>query len=1470
MAEKNLFDDLEANVLVDSVALASTQETEPSGRNLFDDLEADAPRTSVPAPEEDDEGVIESVGRGIVTAPISLAQGIVELGAIGLDSAFDTDTLRPVTDWFEDVKENIAPEGTAGKVAEEVLAFGIGFVPIAGWVGRAGQVARTGRAVGAKSKFMKSAETFGNSTAGKKLLSTKGGMYATTALGAGVYEGFVSPSGRETLSDSASFFPDVLKTEDYQGQVGSGEAGRQFRNKLRNAAEAAALSAGFDTLAYGLGEGGRQVAKIPGVAPTLSAGARGITNVFDFVALNTAKVPGAARSKQLFDRYFSSTKGADPAVAASIRDAQGLTTAEKNEAVRSVTKYTNAVKKAAKAVSGRNNTKAFMAEANQDSYNFLVGLMPEDLMRTKYGDEVVGALNEAALQGSRIDDTHMSILEESLRKEQGRFKSAATSFAPGLTLPRERAINQGLANIEEVKKMQKDRKMHMTRIFQLHQNPVQYFKELGPDFMESKEFSEAVDDVIRFNMKSSPGSTPTPQARKNAADTVLETINLSAISRGEDPAKAIKQALKMQKGAMNKLVNESKPLLKISEEMLIGRKPLISESPALRAFMGEIDDTATILTETLNRTVENTEALRFFRDVMAPGSKGGAEGVVELLNGKRPMAVTVPNPFRLTPEEFQQEVQGLSALKLTPETLETALRDDFGYKKLGEFDESSAYGGRFGEMSGKYVPEEIYASLTAPVTLSSHPVSQLAAIVNQAKGLSQKMLIVPNLASRMRDILGNALMRVATGNAPSFYNQNNLGAAQLFFRDASNLNDEGLERMRLMLDASGVTESNVMLNRIQELQAEGPSVGASGAVRKGIKFYESLPGQKQILKFFEGITDSVDGYSKATVMLGEQAKLDQMFKGANIVSDEEAAAVYDWMQRSNLAKRTRSESLTPIKSAGGAPKRKAVVELTQNEVIAAERAKAFMPTYGELGDLVTAVDRTLPFGNFTSFASENIRNITNIFTQALRELSAVADEGLIAALGKQRADAFVRMTRAEGLQRMVGLASVATMVPKAMVRASMNATGTTDEQMDRLHENVADYLDGHDLVILDNDGKGSYEWMDLSYVAPYSFVTDAVTAAIRTYQEKGRLDASEADQLASAAWSSISSLADPFASESIVFERVRDALPSEGFPGVGRGGVTSMGSRIYEENDDLGTKVQRGFTHIMDSLAPAYLKLATEGKKGEIEPGRLSRAMMNTPGARGQDYNSYEELARQVTGFTPMKLNLRQDFEFVGKEYSPKRSSLKTQANRSILRADNTPADMIEGWNKYLDGLYRVQSELYNHIQGARTLGLSEQEIMRNLVSKAKLGSKEVSVIMQGKFYPGTAAKETLESVVMQAQEGRTRLTGIQDIPIREFGQLSASRMMQPLSPELFRKRQSEVVDAASPSIEVPTTEPNLFDSVQEAAPAAPATGPVPVPAAPQAPQAPAATTPPSPSLLGGNLIDQLRNSEIAQRLSGQ
>jgi hypothetical protein len=369
--------------------------------------------------------------------------------------------------------------------------------------------------------------------------------------------------------------------------------------------------------------------------------------------------------------------------------------------------------------------------------------------------------------------------------------------------------------------------------------------------------------------------------------------------------------------------------------------------------------------------------------------------------------------------------------------------------------------------------------LVNPVTLGLHPVGQAAAIVNQVKGLSQKMLIVPNIASRVRDFLGNMLMRVATGNAPSMYRQDYLGAAQVFLRDAANLNDEGLRRLKFKMDAAGVTDSNVMMNFIRQFQAEGPSVGAAEGVRKIIDKYQQLPGFRQVLNFFETLTDNVDAYSKATVMLGEEAKLNEIFTGAKLTTPEQRLAAANFYQRSGVALRTRSEVLE-----GAAREGEEALDLSPEEIIAIERTKQMMPTYNQIGSAVRAADRALPFGNFTSFASENIRNISNIFSLGLRELAAVADDQLITELGQEAAETFVRLTRASGAQRLMSLATIAAVMPKAMVRASMNATGTTEAQMERIYEQGNEFLLGHDLLITENDGEGRVRFVDLSYVAP--------------------------------------------------------------------------------------------------------------------------------------------------------------------------------------------------------------------------------------------------------------------------------------------------------------------------------------------------------------------------------------------------
>ena len=108
--------------------------------------------------------VAEDIGKGIYSGVISVPQGILELGAIGIDGVLNTNTASAVTDAFEYIKPEM---GTAGDVTEDLVAFGVGFVPVVGWLGRAGQAAKAVKAgktlsKAGRTKFGRSAIDFGS------------------------------------------------------------------------------------------------------------------------------------------------------------------------------------------------------------------------------------------------------------------------------------------------------------------------------------------------------------------------------------------------------------------------------------------------------------------------------------------------------------------------------------------------------------------------------------------------------------------------------------------------------------------------------------------------------------------------------------------------------------------------------------------------------------------------------------------------------------------------------------------------------------------------------------------------------------------------------------------------------------------------------------------------------------------------------------------------------------------------------------------------------------------------------------------------------------------------------------------------------------------------------------------------------------------------------------------------------------
>ena len=114
---------------------------------------------------------LRTLAKVFILVSVSVPQGIAELGALGLDYALDTNTSRTVTEAFEAIKPQ--DMGTAGEVTEDLVAFGVGFIPIAGWLGRAGQAAKLAKvgkpmSTAGRGKFTTSAINFGTSKTGQE------------------------------------------------------------------------------------------------------------------------------------------------------------------------------------------------------------------------------------------------------------------------------------------------------------------------------------------------------------------------------------------------------------------------------------------------------------------------------------------------------------------------------------------------------------------------------------------------------------------------------------------------------------------------------------------------------------------------------------------------------------------------------------------------------------------------------------------------------------------------------------------------------------------------------------------------------------------------------------------------------------------------------------------------------------------------------------------------------------------------------------------------------------------------------------------------------------------------------------------------------------------------------------------------------------------------------------------------------
>ena len=1410
---------------------------------------------------------VADVAQGLVTSPVTMMQGILELGSSGFDLAFDTNTTSTVSDTFNAVNDWVVPESSAGQVANEIGAFGLGFLPVVGWLNRANAAAK-GLNVTSKSRYMKSAEDFGRSGLGQKVLGNRAKLIGTTAVAYGGYGYAFSPDGRATLSDSVDWLPDALETEETAGLEGRERALATLRNKGRNASEDFLMSLGFDTAIAGVGAGMQAAA--PYVGDVINAAKENAATQATFNALNTVTSSGpAVAAKKKFQAFFSPDQGADPLVMEAKRNAQYKVSGEKAIAADMVGELDNTVRRFVKAsgvqgTNGARNTEQVWADLN----NYLDGNTPS--LPVGYPTKAKELADKILEQHARLFDEDVYELEQIIKNDPG--------VGP-------RAIMAEEARLEMLKN-QSQSKNRLRRVFDVHRRPMDFYK--GFDINDPR--LDRATKEIGLNQRRLNGINRTgpltPSEEANARKTMLESLGLySANNRMtldqalDAKIKSLDEVASFKRG--EKAVKQRGADLRPDEGIFIERQELLDASPTLRALMGEVKDPKDRIIETIDSLASTAASLRFYSETSAKNKRPLGSAMQQIQSGGRPLVIEVPDRLAMNNLDYRmamvplerdalQESARLNTNVTANELLQQYQRDlveTHGYVKLGsmattEGAAKTIVGGEFGELSGKYVPREMYDAMTSPRKMEHNAFRAARALMNSAVGAVQRATVILNPASRVRDMLGSTGMVFGSGNL--MRDMDMAGNIQLAFNSFKSLDDIGLAAKREQLEMTGLRDTNITLQMLKNFRSESEEVGQGVISKKLVAAGQAInnaPVYKQINKAFEDVAAGTDFLMKVTALTGEEQALKAIYAKAGIdVYDPVAAqALVD----AGLAKSTVNDAVSNVSVASQNPLRPTLQRtgaLDPIQVMAAQNVRDVLPNYGMVGVGVRQGYERLPIiGNFTSFAFETIRTSVNILSKGMRELSFKLPDEAAAGLRKVggNPELFQAGMRARGLHRLSSYVAMASVIPAQIQRSSMIAAGATEEDIQAAKRLGPDYLAGVDVMVTDFDGKGKMEVINLNQTAPYAFALEGAKAAIEAYAETGDLGGSEVKQISNAAIAGIGKYFEPFLAPTIVTDRVLDVTL--------RNGRTAEGARIYGESDSLGDKVVSGMYHVTDVFLPGYARLAVTGRGGEISPGNVTRAVQGIPSRQGDELSQMEEFGKILTGATPIRIDAFKQGAFKAEEYSTTRSDARGVAIRKIKRPDQNRDQMIGAWQEYTDKLYRAQSKMYGDVQAMRALGLTDQQIRVALIEVAEEGTREVNSIMRGEFYPGFYSRDAAAKLRREISEGYDNRL-VEEPPIEEMREISRSRFQEKLDPLRFAREGVEgdpfadigggLSQGGDPFAGIGT---NLsYEQPVETAPAQPV-GPVTY--QPPAPTAPAGPVP--NELLGGNPFEQMRNAPL-------
>lgn len=718
-----------------------------------------------------------------------------------------------------------------------------------------------------------------------------------------------------------------------------------------------------------------------------------------------------------------------------------------------------------------------------------------------------------------------------------------------------------------------------------------------------------------------------------------------------------------------------------------------------------------------------------------------------------------------------------------------------GYRELGK---------GFGSLEGSFASKRVHNDLTSRVIGDTGTMGNLSRALYsgflRSKGISQASKTIYSPITQVRNVTSAGLFATMQGNVGAGANLwDSVGLVWNNINKRADKADYFQNLQRL-----GVVGTQSQVREIDRLISEGlGGTRGAGVDELGIPTSGSF-------------ADTFRRGKAGSFLSGVNRKARDFYQGG-----DDVWKVYNFeFEKNKILKALGSEA--EVRAAFG----------KSSDEYAADIVKNTVPNYERVPEIVKSL-RKLPVGNFIAFPAEIIRTSANTLKQSLDELAS--------------SNAKVREI---GMRRLMGSTMTMFVAPATIQKMAMDLTGVSEEQMEAVRETAAPWQQNSRLIPTSVDKNGRVTgYIDYSYTNPYDYLQRpflAILNAVNRGEEMG----SDTGKIASdAVLGAVNEIFSPFASESIITERLVDTTV--------RGGRTQTGAKVYREEDTVGDKAMKSFFHVADSFVPGAAPITLKGMRKEtqdpgIEPGRFARSLMSdTTDPNGNERRVAQELFRAFTGVTENEVKPENIMMYRGYEYGRALQSTAQIFNTAVsTRSQLDPQNAIDTYREANESRFRVMNEMYRVVQNMRKLGIPDAEIRRTL-KKNKVA--EVTALMQGRFVPFKPSRDIKKRV----RENGNSLPMSDIFRIRnELRGLNLGAQPEP-EPQVEETRTPDL----APS-----------QAQQPVAAAAP-----PPPAVAQAGAVPAQMAAPAPtsqqqdssgimSFLGGNPIDALKNLQIFQR----